>query len=140
MQHLATGSAPDSYLKVDELVSANAVTLTTLSARAGYLVQPNLLGYVSASAVAGFFNYASVDERWGQVDDSLDAIRAGWGIGGGFEFRLSDDVSLFTEFTHVSFPTASSTFDYGPSSATKAWTYDFTHSFNIVQAGVNFRF
>lgn len=140
LQHTVTGSGPDTYLKVDELMSANAVALTSLSARAGYLVQPDLLGYVSASAVAGFFNYASVDERWGQVDDSLDAVRAGWGIGGGFEFRLSDDISVFTEYTHMQFPTASSTFEYGATSSTKHWTYDFTHSLNIVQAGINFRF
>lgn len=140
LQHIVSGSGPDTHWKKDEMLSANPSAMTMLSARAGYLVQPDLLGYVNASAVAGFFNYASVDERWGQVDDSLDAIRVGVGIGGGFEFRLSDDVSFFTEFNHVSFLTGNSTFDYGPTSATKAWTYDFTHSINIVQAGVSRQF
>ncbi|RYG09790.1 MAG: porin family protein [Burkholderiales bacterium] len=140
LQHAVTNSAADSFWKVDELVSANAVALTTLSARAGHLFQPQLLGYASASVVAGHFNYGSVDERWSQVDDSLDATRFGLGIGAGIEYRLTDTISVITEYTHLQFITGSSTFDYGTSGFLKNWTYDYTHRLGMVQAGVNFRF
>lgn len=139
LQHAVTSSDGDSFMKVDELVSSNAVALTSLSARAGHLFRPDLLGYVNAGIVAGQFNYASVDERWGQVDDSLDATRIGLSIGAGVELRLADGVSLFTEYTHVRFQTGSSTFDYGDGFVSN-WTYEYTHSLGTVQAGVNLRF
>lgn len=140
LQHMVTNSDGDSFMKVDELVSSNAVALTTLSARAGYLFQPDLLGYVSASVVAGQFNYGSVDERWGLVDDSLEATRTGLGIGAGVEYRLSDNVSVFTEYNYVRFATGRSTFDYGVGATPPNWTYDYTHDLGTVQAGLNFRF
>jgi opacity protein-like surface antigen len=139
LQQIVTGSDGDSFMKVDELISSNAVALTSLAARAGYLFQPNLLGYVNASVVAGHFNYASVDERWGLVDDSLDALRIGAGLGVGVELRVSERVSTFAEYTHVQFATGSSTFDYG-SAYPSNWTYQYTHSLGLVQAGVNYRF
>jgi len=139
LQHSVTNSDGDSFMKVDELVSSNAVALTALSARAGYLLQPQLLGYVSAGVVAGRFNYGSVDERWGLVDDSLDATRTGWGVGAGIEYRLTDNVSVFTEYTHVQFATGSATFDYGAAFPPN-WTYEYTHALGTAQAGLNFRF
>lgn len=140
LQHSVTNSDGDSFMKVDELVSSNATALTSLSARAGYLFQSQLLGYVSAGVVAGQFNYGSVDERWGLVADSVDAIRNGWSIGAGLEHRLTDTVSVFTEYTHVQFQTASTSFDYGPDALPPGWTYDCTHTLGTVQAGLNFRF
>ncbi|RYE08330.1 MAG: porin family protein [Hyphomicrobiales bacterium] len=139
LQHIVTNSDGDSFMKVDELISSNAVALTSLAARAGYLFQPNLLGYVNASVVAGHFNYASVDERWGLVDDSLNAMRIGAGLGAGLELRLSEQLSVFAEYNHVQFATGSSTFDYG-SAYPSNWTYDYTHSLGLVQAGLNYRF
>lgn len=139
LQHAVTNSDGDSFLKVDELVSSNAVALTSLSARAGYLFQPQLLGYVSASVVSAQFNYASVDERWDLVDDSLDATRTGWGIGAGVEHRLTENVSVFTEYTYVQFETGSATFDYG-SAYPSNWTYEYTHDLGTMQAGLNFWF
>lgn len=139
LQHAVTSSSGDTFMKVDEMISSNAVALTSLSARAGHLFRPDLLGYVNAGIVAGQFNYASVDERWGLVDDSLDATRIGLSIGAGVELRLADGVSLFTEYTHVRFQTGSSTFDYGDAYPSN-WTYEYTHSLGTVQAGVNLRF
>lgn len=140
VQHMITSSPGDSLTKVDETVTSNAVALTTLSARAGYLVQPQLLGYLSAGVVSSQFNYSSVDERWSQVDDSLDATRAGWSIGAGFEYRLTDTVSIFAEYNHLQFGTASSTFDYGTAGFLPSWTYEYTHRLGLMQAGINFRF
>lgn len=139
-QLLGTASPGDSLTKAEEIVTANAVALTTLSARAGHLFQPDLLGYVNAGVVAAHFNYSSVDERWDQVDDSLDAIRTGWTIGAGLEYRLTESISVFAEYNHVQFHTATSTFDYGTSGYIPHWTYEYTHALGTVQAGLNFRF
>lgn len=140
IEQAATWSDADFVMKVDELVSANAKFLTTLSARAGYLLTPTLLGYASASFVAGQFSYGSVDERWDLVADDITATRFGWGVGVGLEYLLGDQISVFAEYDYLGFASGSSTFDYGSSAFPPEWTYEYTHDLGIVKTGLNFRF
>lgn len=139
VQQSATNSEADGYWKADELVTANAKAVTTFSARAGRLLQPALLGYVTASVAAGHFNYSSVDEKWDLVDDSLDAARLGLGLGAGVELRLNENLSLFAEYSHTRFE-GESTFDYGDIGYPPSWTYEYTHYLGVQQTGLNFRF
>ncbi len=139
VRHERTGSDADSFWKVDELVSSNAKNITTLSARVGYLVKPKLLIYANAGVAFGHFNYGSVDERWGLVDDNLDASRTGATYGAGAEYRFAQRVSLFTEYNRTQFSKDTSTFNYGevyPSN----WTYEFRHDLDSLKVGVNVRF
>lgn len=139
LRHERTGSNGDSFWKVDELVSANAKHMTSLTARAGYLVKPQLLVYANAGAAFGRFDYGSVDERWGLVDDSLGANRTGATFGAGAEYRLANRVSLFAEYNRTQFSKDDSTFDYGDAYPSN-WTYEFKHKLDSVKAGVNYRF
>lgn len=139
LRHERTGSDGDSYWKVDELVSSNAKNTTSLTARAGYLVKPKLLVYANAGVAFGRFDYGSVDERWGLVDDSLRANRTGATFGAGVEYRLAKRVSLFTEYNRTQFSKDSSTFDYGNAYPSN-WTYEFKHKLDSLKAGVNVRF
>lgn len=139
LRHEFTGSDGDSFWKVDELVSANAKNLTSLTARAGYLVKPKLLVYANAGVNYGRFDYGSVDERWGLVDDSLHANRSGATFGVGAEYRVNDRVSLFTEYNNTQFSKKSVTFDYGDAYPSN-WTYEYKHTLDSLNAGVNYRF
>jgi opacity protein-like surface antigen len=139
LRHERTGSDGDSYWKVDELVSSNAKNITSLTARAGYLVKPKLLVYANAGVAFGRFDYGSVDERWGLVDDSLHANRTGATFGAGAEYRLAKRVSLFTEYNRTQFSKDSSTFDYGNAYPSN-WTYEFEHKLDSLKVGVNVRF
>lgn len=139
LRHERTGSNGDSYWKVDELVSSNAKDITSLTARAGYLVLPQLLVYANVGAAYGRFEYGSVDERWGLVDDSLQANRSGATFGVGAEYRVLKHISLFAEYNRTQFSSESSTFDYGDAYPSN-WTYEFEHDLDSLQAGVNYRF
>jgi opacity protein-like surface antigen len=139
LRHEMTGSDGDHFLKVDEVVSSNAVAITTLSARIGYLLQPRILVYANAGPAFGQFNYSSVDERWNLVDASLDASRVGVAVGAGAEYRLSEHVSMFAEYTHTNFSKDSSTFNHGDAYPAN-WTYEFKHRLDSVQMGMNIRF
>ena len=139
LRHEMTGSDGDHFLKVDEVVSSNAEAITTLSARMGYLFQPRMLVYASAGAALGQFNYSSVDERWSLVDDSLDDNRWGVVVGVGTEYRFTERLSMFAEYSHTNFARGSSTFSYG-SVYPPNWTYEFKHRLNSVQLGMNVRF
>lgn len=139
IRHERTGSDGDSLWKVDELVTANAKHITNLTARAGYLVKPKLLLYANAGVSFGHFDYASVDERWDQVDDSLRANREGVSFGAGAEYRLGKRVSVVGEYVRTQYKRESSTFDYGEA-YTPSWTYDFKHKLDSLKLGVNYRF
>lgn len=139
VRHERTNSDGDSYWKVDELISANAKNLTTLSARAGYLVKPKLLAYAQAGVTFGRMTYGSVDERWGLVADNVDKNRTGVTFGAGVEYRLTKKVSLLAEYNRTQFATGRATVDYGDAFP-NTWTYDYKHKLDSVKAGVNFRF
>lgn len=139
LRHEMTGSDGDRFLKVDEVVSSNAVAITTLSARMGYLLQPRILVYANAGLAFGQFNYSSVDERWNLVDASLDANRVGIAVGVGAEYRFSEHLSMFAEYNHTNFSKDRSTFSYG-NAYPPNWTYEFKHRLDSVQMGMNIRF
>lgn len=140
LRHQMTNSDGDSYVMLDETISTKPMSMTTLSATLGYVVQPKLLVYGAAGASYGRFDYGSVDYRWEQVDDSLKASRRGLSASIGAEYKLTERVSVFTEYTYTQFATGSSTFVYPPPSVTSQWTYEFDHSYRELSVGMNYRF
>lgn len=140
LQHAMTGSDGDEFMKVDELVSASVKSLTTVTARAGYLFQPTVLGYVNAGLAAGHYSYGSVDERWELVADEVNGTRYGATVGAGIELLVHENVSLFAEYNHAWLAAGRETFDYGADSFPPEWTYEYTHQLGAVQVGANFRF
>lgn len=140
LRHEKTGSDPDQFLRVDEVVSANATSVTTLSASIGQLVTPKTLAYATLGASYGRFSYGSIDERWNMVHDNLKASRKGISLGLGAEHRLTDRLSVFAEYTHTRFSKGTSTFDYGPAVYPANWTYDYKHKLGSLQLGMNLTF
>lgn len=138
VRHERTNSDGSSYWKVDELISSNAKNITSLSARAGYLVKRRMLVYANAGVAFGRVSYGSVDERWGLVADSVNTNRTGATFGAGTEYRVTKRVSLFAEYNRTQFSKGSATLDYGKAFPNN-WTYDYKHKLDSVKAGVNFR-
>jgi len=81
----------------------------TLTARGGYLVQPNLLLYVQGGAAwtntnVTFFNGAGT--QIGQFSND----RTGWTVGAGAEWMFAPHWSVFAEYNFMGFGTQSAAF------------------------------
>lgn len=140
LRHQQTGSDADAFVNLDETVSANLTSLTSLSATLGYAVKPKLMVYATAGAAHGRFDYGSVDYEWEQVDHSEKGSSNGVTLGLGAEYQLTDRISIFSEYSHSRFATNSITFIYPPPSKTEEWSYDYEHEFGELSLGMNFRF
>jgi outer membrane immunogenic protein len=80
-----------------------------LTARGGYLVQPNLLFYVQGGAAWTDSRVKFVDST-GLVDAEFSNNRTGWTVGGGVEWMFVPHWSVFVEYNFVGFGTRSSAF------------------------------
>ena len=74
-------------------ISGGATWFDTLTARGGYLVQPNVLLYVQGGAA------------WAETTNNT-----GWTAGGGVEWMFVPHWSTFLEYNYMDFGTASGTF------------------------------
>lgn len=125
-----------------------------LTARAGFLLMPNLLIYGrgglafahAAFGVNGFANgfapfYATGQAAFGNPGK----VYTGWQIGGGGEFRITPNWSVFTEYRYADFGTITSSFNgvaYGATGINAVQQFVGTQRVtqHIVKAGVNFHF
>ena len=104
----------------------------TLTARGGYLVQPNVLLYVQGGAAWAerkleFFNNAGA--QVGEVSNT----RTGWTVGGGAEWMFAPHWSVFAEYNFMGFGTQDVTCGGFCNVSAKANIQD-------VLAGVNYKF
>jgi outer membrane immunogenic protein len=104
----------------------------TLTARGGYLVQPNVLLYVQGGAAwaerkLDFFNNAGA--QVGEVSNT----RTGWTVGGGAEWMFAPHWSVFAEYNFMGFGTQDVTCGGFCNVSAKANIQD-------VLAGVNYKF
>jgi outer membrane immunogenic protein len=104
----------------------------TLTARGGYLVQPNVLLYVQGGAAwaerkLDFFNNAGA--QVGEVSNT----RTGWTVGGGAEWMFAPHWSVFAEYNFMGFGTQDVTCGGSCNVSAKANIQD-------VLAGVNYKF
>lgn len=108
--------------------------LGTVRARAGFLPTDKLLIYVHGGLAYGRFSPV-VTSSLVAFPDLATANRLGWTVGAGFEYALTEHVSLQTEYAYADLGTVTtSNAGTPPLSATE------TLKFQSVRAGVNFRF
>ena len=82
--------------------------LDLLTGRVGYAVAPQWLLYIQGG---GAWRQSSLDFITpGGVAFGSDRNRSGWVIGGGAEWRLGTNWSVFLEYNHADFGTRSATF------------------------------
>ena len=116
----------------------------TLTARGGYLVQPNLLFYAQGGAAFSETNVTFTNGAGLQTGE-LSKSKTGWTVGGGVEWMFIPHWSLFLEYNFMGFGTNSNAFRAcsGGAVAVVVCTNDnFSAKANIqdVLVGVNYKF
>jgi outer membrane immunogenic protein len=81
----------------------------TLTARGGYLVQPNVLLYAQGGAAWTNTNITFLDGSGAQLGEASND-RTGWTVGAGVEWRFAQQWSVFAEYNFMGFGTQSATF------------------------------
>jgi outer membrane immunogenic protein len=123
--------------------------LATFRARAGYLVTPNALLYVTGGGAVtdlkGTFGFTDNNSAAAE-SASFSSTKLGWTVGGGVEWTLWSGWSAKAEYLFVSFPSATVTSNnltiFG--GTVPVPTQTFTHradlDANIGRFGLNYRF
>jgi outer membrane immunogenic protein len=81
----------------------------SLTARAGYLVQPNVLLYAQGGAAWTSWDVNAINGAGAQVGEISGGNRTGWTVGGGAEWMFLPHWSTFLEYNYMGFGTRSAT-------------------------------
>ena len=79
----------------------------TLTARGGYLVQPNVLLYAQGGAAWTSWDVNAINGAGAQVGEISGGNRTGWTVGGGVEWMFAPHWSAFFEYNFMGFGTNS---------------------------------
>jgi outer membrane immunogenic protein len=80
-----------------------------LTARGGYLVQPNILLYAQGGAAWTSWDVTAFNTVGAQVGQISGGNRTGWTVGGGVEWMFVPHWSVFLEYNFMGFGTRSAT-------------------------------
>ena len=80
-----------------------------LTARGGFLVQPNVLFYVQGGAAWTSWDVNAINGAGTQVGEISGGNRTGWTVGGGVEWMFLPHWSTFLEYNYMGFGTRSAT-------------------------------
>lgn len=105
--------------------------LATATARAGYLVTPDVLAYGKAGAA--WAHSTSTVSTNGVTDDSVAFNQLGWTIGAGAEWKATDYFSVFAEYSYVGLADHNVTYTNTKSDNT------VNQDLQLMLVGVNFR-
>lgn len=126
-----------------ETVGAEMRSFSTISTRAGVLLQPTLLAYVKGGLAFAKFDYSD-DYNDGAYEyaGSASAYRTGWTVGAGLEYVIEKNWTAFIEYNHADFGTKLTTLNYDLISddRTTVFTQEYTHKVDAGLFGVNYRF
>jgi outer membrane immunogenic protein len=121
----------------------------TARLRGGFLATSDLLIYATGGLAWGSVNsgYNLDLGGLGGIDDDTTESHMGWTVGGGFEYAVTESISLKTEYLYVDLGDAElldldlvTALGYEPIYGTANLSIDQDISFHTVKAGVNFRF
>ncbi len=117
-------------------LKASVPWLATLTARAGYAVQPNVLVYVKGGAA-----WARTDfdfKNGGVTNGNANVTRTGWTVGGGLEWMFTSNWSVFVEYNHLDFGDRLEQFSN--IGGIVALNMNYKQTVDMGQIGVNYRF
>ena len=126
--------------------SAEANWLLTLRGRVGWTITPDILGYVTGGLAVTQLQVANSfsDDQGASGGGSNSAIKAGWALGGGFEWTFDKNWSAKIEYLYVDFGSVTvdsiitnQNFGGGYSQAIST-SADLTAS--IARLGINYKF
>ena len=110
----------------------------TLTARGGYLVQPNLLFYVQGGAAWARAQATAFTPGGGAVGSASGNSNTGWTVGGGAEWMFVPHWSVFLEYNYMGFGTRSNAFQVCGGGVCD--TFSAKANISDVLVGVNYRF
>jgi outer membrane immunogenic protein len=109
----------------------------TLTARGGYLVQPNVLLYAQGGAAWTNTNITFLDGSGAQLGEASND-HTGWTVGAGVEWMFTPQWSVFAEYNFMGFGTQSTTFT--GCGGTCVVSANAKADVQNVLAGVNYKF
>ena len=109
----------------------------TLTARAGYLVTPQVLLYAQGGAAWTNTNITFLDGSGAQLGETSND-RTGWTVGAGVEWMFAPNWSAFAEYNFMGFGTPSTTFT--GCGGTCVGSANAKADVQNVLAGVNYKF
>lgn len=113
----------------------------SLTARLGYVLRPDTLGYLGGGYAWASTRYDDSDPApfggWAPYSGSTSLTRNGWTLGLGLEQRFRPDVSMFVGWDYMDFGSRNATIT---SSDGFVESYRFKQSMNVLTIGLNYRF
>jgi outer membrane immunogenic protein len=102
-----TGISNGATLNGVGTVNSHLHWFDALTARGGYLIQPNVLLYVQGGAAWTSWDIAAFNTAGAQVAEISGGNRTGWTAGGGVEWMFIPHWSVFVEYNYMGFGTRS---------------------------------
>jgi len=120
----------------------------TARLRGGFLATPELLIYGTGGLAWGSVNSGyNLDLGPITLEDDTSESHMGWTVGGGFEYAVTESISLKTEYLYVDLGDAElldldlvTALGYQPIYGTANLSINQDITFHTVKAGLNFRF
>ncbi len=114
--------------------------LGTVRVRAGFLPTDNILAYIHGGAAFGRTS-PSLGAAIGGIGLDLDEVnRTGYTIGAGLEYRVTENISIQTEYSYTDLGSNSVGYAAGGGGIPAGTAIDEEVKFHSVKTGVNFRF
>jgi len=129
-----------------ELISPATDWFGTLTARLGYAVSPQALLYVKGGAAWVHTNYSDADPAnplGPSYSGGASSTRTGWLIGGGGEYLLTQNWSIFAEYNYIGLGTKTLAFTYNCGAVcgfNDPYLYSEKQNLQTLLVGVNYRF
>ncbi|HEY1979845.1 MAG TPA: outer membrane beta-barrel protein [Xanthobacteraceae bacterium] len=136
--------APFAYaLDTTERFSAKADWLATLTGRIGYAVLPQALLYIKGGAAWVRDHYSDVDPTPAVPYVGVaNATRTGWTLGGGSEYLLGRNWSVFAEYDYIGLGSDTLPFTYNCGAGcgfNNPYHYSEKQNLQTVLVGLNYR-
>jgi outer membrane immunogenic protein len=119
----------------DESFSTSIDWFGTARARLGYSID-RFLPFVTGGVAFGHIRSSYDDNDSGQGNHAVaDDVVAGWTIGAGAQYALTDNWSLRAEYLYVDLQDSRGSFEDGDT-----YRYDFDNNIHAVRLGASYRF
>jgi outer membrane immunogenic protein len=128
---------PPSGTSPSDVLGFNTRWLATETGRIGYAVLPQALVYFKGGAAEARLGYSEVDPTI-PFSGAASVTRIGWTIGGGVEYAITSNWSIFAEYDYVDFGSHNTTLTYTPT--VFLYSYKETQNLQTVLVGVNYKF
>lgn len=120
----------------DESFSTSIDWFGTTRARLGYSID-RFLPFVTGGVAFGHVKSSYDDNDAGQDNHAVaDDVVAGWTVGAGAQYALTDNWSLRAEYLYVDLEDSQGSFETGGDS----FRYDFDNNIHVVRLGASYRF